>query len=454
MPSRKRIAAALSLGVALTGLQLATTPTATAASTGLVISEAYLNGGSSGASYRDKFVELLNPTIAPITFTGSVQYRSATGTANATSSAPVSGVTIPAGGRLLIQGGSNGANGAALPAPDVTAASLNASGTGGTLFLTTSTVLTAPTDPSVVDRIGWGTSNSPEGTAASGSSVVLSYQRTDAPDSDDNAADFTPATPTPTNSRGETVGAVAAADPGDRTVVVGSPIAPIPLTAVGGTAPYSWQAAGLPAGLALEGSTITGTPTVVGTSEVTLTVTDSTATPRTDTETFTITVSGPPETRSIAEIQGTGPASPLAGDTVETQGVVTAMYRTGGFNGMYVQTPGVDATPGASDGLFVFGGPDAANLPAGVEKGDSVAVTGVVSEFNGSTQVTPSSAGVTELASPLPAAQPRAIAYPRTEEGRESHEGELLAPTDRFTVSNVFDLNTFAEIGLATGDEP
>ena len=32
----------------------------------VVISEAYLNGGSAGATYRNKFVELYNPTDAPI----------------------------------------------------------------------------------------------------------------------------------------------------------------------------------------------------------------------------------------------------------------------------------------------------------------------------------------------------------------------------------------------------
>ncbi len=30
----------------------------------------------------------------------------------------------------------------------------------------------------------------------------------------------------------------------------------------------------------------------------------------------------------------------------------------------------------------------------------------------------------------------------------------LLAPTDDFTVTNSYNINTFAEVGLATGDEP
>ena len=49
--------------------------------TGLVIEEAYLKAGSKGASYNQKFVEIGNPTDAPVSLDGwSLQYRSATGT--------------------------------------------------------------------------------------------------------------------------------------------------------------------------------------------------------------------------------------------------------------------------------------------------------------------------------------------------------------------------------------
>jgi hypothetical protein len=51
------------------------------------------------------------------------------------------------------------------------------------------------------------------------------------------------------------------------------------VAATGGTTPYTWSAAGLPAGLTMNPSTgaITGTPTAAGTSTVAVTVTDSTA---------------------------------------------------------------------------------------------------------------------------------------------------------------------------------
>ena len=97
----------------------------------------------------------------------------------------------------------------------------------------------------------------------------------------------------------------------------------------------------------------------------------------------------PPTTQTIEEIQGTGDTSPFAGKAVTTEGVVTAAYPTGGFNGFYLQTAGtggdVDpATHQASDAVFVFG----SAVSKAVHIGDHVQVTGKVSEFQGTTEIT------------------------------------------------------------------
>src|SRR4051794_8463978 len=150
------------------------------AGTGLVISEVYVNGGSAGSSYLNKFVELYNPTASAVSLTGdTLQYRAATSTV-VPSGSQVFGLsgTVAAHGHFLIQLPSNGANGAALPAPDLgTGGSVNPGAAGGTLYLAASTTGVLPTDSAVIDRIGWGNSNSPEGTAPTGNSVVRSYQR-------------------------------------------------------------------------------------------------------------------------------------------------------------------------------------------------------------------------------------------------------------------------------------
>ncbi len=161
----------------------------------------------------------------------------------------------------------------------------------------------------------------------------------------------------------------------------------------------------------------------------------------------------PPTEHTIAEIQGTGDTSPLVGDPVITQGVVTAAYPVGGFFGYVLQTDGTgsgdDQTPGASDAIFV-------HQPSGavtVQVGDYVQVTGDVSEFNGLTELSVDAGDVQDLGTPpLGGVSARSMAYPTTAAGREAHESELIAPTDQFTVTDNFDTNQFGEIGLATGD--
>ena len=97
----------------------------------------------------------------------------------------------------------------------------------------------------------------------------------------------------------------------------------------------------------------------------------------------------PTFTGTIAEIQGTDTDTTPARRLVTTTGVVTAKYPTGGFNGFYLQTAGtggaVDATPGASDGIFVF---SAADVDEPADLGDGVEVVGPVTEFSGLTEIT------------------------------------------------------------------
>ena len=160
-----------------------------------------------------------------------------------------------------------------------------------------------------------------------------------------------------------------------------------------------------------------------------------------------------PTEHTIAEIQGTGSSSPLAGQPVITEGVVTAAYPAGGFFGYVIQTDGTgtgtDATPGASDAVYVY-------QPSGaiaVHVGDDVQVTGTVSEFSGLTELTVPADQVTDLgAPPKGGVTPLSLAYPTTTAGREAHESELLAPTDDFTVTDNYSTNQYGEIGLATGD--
>lgn len=84
-------------------------------------------------------------------------------------------------------------------------------------------------------------------------------------------------------------GTVTVSNPGNQSTVTGASVN-LPLSASGGTSPYSWTATGLPAGLSINASTgtISGTATTAGTSNVTVTAKD--AANKTGTASFSWTV--------------------------------------------------------------------------------------------------------------------------------------------------------------------
>ncbi|MBF4572636.1 ExeM/NucH family extracellular endonuclease [Herbiconiux sp. VKM Ac-1786] len=159
---------------------------------------------------------------------------------------------------------------------------------------------------------------------------------------------------------------------------------------------------------------------------------------------------------TIAEIQGTGDASPFATaekPVVTTSGVVTAAYPVGGFNGYVIQTPGTGAeTEGrtASDAIFVY----SKATVASVAIGDHVQVTGTVTEFQGLTEFEVASADGLVKLDPAEAVTPLALTLPLDAAGREAVESMLVAPQGEFTVTNNYTTNQYAEIGLAAGDTP
>ncbi|MCI9887691.1 ExeM/NucH family extracellular endonuclease [Micrococcales bacterium 31B] len=154
---------------------------------------------------------------------------------------------------------------------------------------------------------------------------------------------------------------------------------------------------------------------------------------------------------SIAEIQGSAAASPHVDCTVTTSGVVTAAYPVGNFNGFVVQTGGTggayDAARTASDAIFVYS-------PAGVASvaiGQSVTVTGVVSEFNGLTEITAEPAAIVALPEALPAVSPVDLTALPPAAQREPLESMLVDANFSLTVADNYSTNRYGEVLLATG---
>ncbi|EPD31438.1 hypothetical protein HMPREF9238_01211 [Gleimia europaea ACS-120-V-Col10b] len=158
---------------------------------------------------------------------------------------------------------------------------------------------------------------------------------------------------------------------------------------------------------------------------------------------------------SIEEIQGTGPASTMVGQTVTTRGEVTAVYPTGGFNGAYIQFNGTN--PNASDAIFIY----SKDFAKQFQIGDFVEVTGKVSEFLGkgattsSTQISPTSFKKIDRPEGVEAITPLELeSAPDTEEGREALEGMLLKITKPHTVTDNYGTNRYGTVMLTTQDKP
>lgn len=158
-------------------------------------------------------------------------------------------------------------------------------------------------------------------------------------------------------------------------------------------------------------------------------------------------------THSIAEVQGTGAATPLAGSVVTVEGVVTADYRgVSNYRGIVIQTAGsggaADATPGASDGIFVY----LNNANPAVAIGDLVRITGTASENFGQTQISATTVAATELVTAA-VGVPEGAPLPDTAIGdaREALESQLVVPTGNYLVSSSHQLFNFGTLWLNAG---
>ena len=171
--------------------------------THLVISQVYGAGGNTGASYKNDYVEIFNPTGSSVGLTGwSIQYASAAGSTWAATT--LTGSIAP--GKYYLVQLAGGAVGATLPTADLIGTT-NMSGTAGKIVLVSNTTLlvgSCPTGGAIVDFVGFGaTANCFEGagpTPAPSATNSVFRASNGCTDTDVNSTNFSAAAANPRNN--------------------------------------------------------------------------------------------------------------------------------------------------------------------------------------------------------------------------------------------------------------
>jgi uncharacterized protein len=170
----------------------------------VAISQVYGGGGNSGATYTHDFIELFNRGESPVSLEGwSVQYTSAGGSGTWVTTALTG--TIQPGGYYLVQQAAGSGGTTDLPAPDAIGGINMAAGSGKVALHSSTTPFTGtcPAGGTLLDLVGYGTSNCFEGasaTAALANATAALRKRGGCFDSNDNGVDFLTGAPTPRNT--------------------------------------------------------------------------------------------------------------------------------------------------------------------------------------------------------------------------------------------------------------
>ena len=151
----------------------------------------------------------------------------------------------------------------------------------------------------------------------------------------------------------------------------------------------------------------------------------------------------------IYDVQGSDLASPLVETEVAVEGVVVGDFQNntepdnGNLNGFHIQDPVGDGDATTSDGVFIYA-PGAID----VSVGDRVRVRGVVSEFNGMTEITLSQLWQCSTGHSI---EPTEISLPvATIDDFESFEGMLVTFPQDLVIAEYFNFDRYGEIVLTS----
>jgi uncharacterized protein len=510
-----RIRLALLTAAAFVGV-LTASGTAYAVSPNLVISQIYGGGGNTGAPLTHDYIELYNRSLSTVPLDGlSLQYTSAVGTGafgSATNQlTPLSGSLGP--GQYVLVREAPGASTTGIPVgtdiEDDTPIPMG-SNAGKVALVTGVTSLGCNGGSSacgpdqlarIIDLVGYGNANFFEGT---GPAPLIANDIADfrggagCTETDNNAADFAVAAPSPRSKLstahfcdGDNAPGVASTTPANGAVgvAVGSDVTVTFNENVDVTVSWytiSCSSSGGHTAVASGGPqafTLNPDNDFVPAETCTVTITASQVTDQDVIDppnemaanyVFSFQTLTPPPL--IGEIQGAAHISPKNGQAVAgVQGIVTAKRTLNNSAGFWMQDGG-DGNNATSDGIFVF----TRTAPA-VTVGDLVSVNGTVSEFRPGgatvpgltiTQLNPpNAAAVTVVSSGNPTPAPKVLGsaglvapteiidndsagnvetgpttYDPQQDGIdfwESHEGELLQANNGVVIN---ETESFGEV--------
>jgi predicted extracellular nuclease len=345
----RAVAAVLALAALVANLPQ-TVPHARAVSTSVVISEFRPRGPVGG---NDEFVELFNLSNAPVDISGwKINGSNNAGTTSTRLTVPAGVVLGPGQHYLAVNRTASTGYSGSVAGDNPSGYTTGITDDGGVALLTAADV--------PVDQVGMSAGSAyKEGTplASFGSTNSdRSYRRVDqCVDTDNNATDFAAAAPSTPENLAAAV--TPCGPPGNTPTLTSTPAGDTP------------------------------TPTVTLVPTVTLTPT-ATNTPGTVVR--------------VRQIQGAAHVSPLSGQAVSSvPGIVTARKS----NGFYLQDPDPDNDDATAEALFVF----TSSAPT-VNVGDSVLVSGVVSEFRPGSAV--NNLSLTQIGSPTISVVGTGVALP------------------------------------------
>lgn len=153
----------------------------------------------------------------------------------------------------------------------------------------------------------------------------------------------------------------------------------------------------------------------------------------------------------IHAIQGDGPSSPMQGEKVAIEAIVTGNFQgTDQLRGFFVQEEDSDADDDikTSEGLFVFD-PKGLGYKERISRGDRVLAEGYIEEFHGLTELNLEDIKKVDRSSKKSTVTAQQLVLPREENSLERYEGMLLILPQELVITDIENFSQYGELHIS-----